>query len=328
MCRLYKPHVGGVEKHVEEISKILSADNSIQIITEQSDSTLPIHQNYPESEVFRIPIGSVGEKHKKWVIWKWVWKNRRLFYQVDLIHIHDVFFWLLPILLLITKPKLYVTFHGYEGDNPPGLKAILWHKIAEWITWGNICIGNFHRKWYHTNPTIVSFGAVSLPATSKFKSNSKKAIYIGRLAKDTGIIEYLKAAKALKLEVDIFGDGPLRTEVAEYISTHHLKARLHGLVPGASAKLPNYQIAFVSRYLTILEALVYRIPVIAQYNNSIKYDYLSDSPFRGFISIVSDSKQIIDAYRQISKIKLQSGYNWVRNQTWQKMAQNYLRLWS
>ena len=52
-----------------------------------------------------------------------------------------------------------MTFHGYEGFEAPNWKQIFWHKLAAWLTKGNICIGDFHKKWYGVKPDFVSYGA-------------------------------------------------------------------------------------------------------------------------------------------------------------------------
>lgn len=152
LCRYYSPHIGGVEKHVAKISQILSNHHNITIITERHDPTLPGYEIVNEIPVYRIPAN-------KWLIWKWFLEHLNLLFQTDIIHIHDVFFWILPFRMFLFRQRLFITFHGYEGSDPPKPKQIFWHKLAEKLTRGNLCIGDFHRKWYKVNPTFVSYGA-------------------------------------------------------------------------------------------------------------------------------------------------------------------------
>jgi glycosyltransferase involved in cell wall biosynthesis len=167
LTRLYLPHVGGVEKHIFEISKTLSKNYQITIITEQHDPKLPLYEKSDLAEIYRIPLGGASESMKKWFIWSWLFSHIDLIHNTDILHIHDVFFWFLPFRPIFPLKKVFMTFHGYEGINAPGKKQILSHRIAEKLTSGNICIGDFHRKWYHTKPTIVSYGAVhNLPVSS------------------------------------------------------------------------------------------------------------------------------------------------------------------
>lgn len=167
MCRLYYPHVGGVEKHVEKISEILSKRHQITIVCEKHDPSLPDHEIYKDVEIFRIPLpervgdpSSAGQGHKKWLVWKWWLSHLNLINKADVIHVHDVFFWFLPFRLPYWSKKVFITFHGYEGNDAPGFMQVFWHKLAAFLTRGNICIGDFHRKWYRVKPDFVSYGAV------------------------------------------------------------------------------------------------------------------------------------------------------------------------
>ena len=153
MCRLYWPHVGGVEKHVEKICDILSKNHQIVIVCEKHDPKLPDFEKKRGVEIYRI--GETG----KFGIWKWWFQHLNLLRDADIIHIHDVFFWFLPFRLPFWFKKVFMTFHGYEGSDAPKWKQIFWHKLAAWLTKGNICIGDFHKKWYGVKPDFVSYGA-------------------------------------------------------------------------------------------------------------------------------------------------------------------------
>lgn len=129
----------------------------------------------------------------------------------------------------------------------------------------------------------------------------RKAIYIGRTTPDTGIGEYRKLARNLGIKLDIYTN-----------------------TPNAARFLPKYDVAFVSRYLAILESLAAGIPVLAHYNNAIKKDYLLMAPFAKFINVFSDAADVNLAFT-IKQVK--DGQKWARNQTWQKLADMYGKLW-
>lgn len=136
LARYKWPRVGGVEKHVEMLSReLITRGHVIKILTEKE----------------------VGED--KWEIWRNIWKYKELFDWAEVVHIHDVFFWVLFLRIYYWHKKFFMTFHGYEGADAPKLKQIIWHKIGELMTNGNICIGDFHRKWYGVKSTFVSYGA-------------------------------------------------------------------------------------------------------------------------------------------------------------------------
>lgn len=128
-----------------------------------------------------------------------------------------------------------------------------------------------------------------------------KAIFIGRLDEDTGIAAYRRLAKLRHIKL------------VEYTNT-----------PDAAKFLPLFDYAFVSRYLTILEALKAGIAVFAHYNNPIKYDYLTLTPFVKYIHIFSDP---LIVNLKIDSEEISQGQKWARTQTWSKLAKVYERLW-
>jgi len=352
LARRFYPEIGGVEKHVLEVGKrLVKKGHKVIVITELEKNTNG--QNYHSGsksatlagkvagiEIFRIDVGA-DDWFKKFRIWKQLWKLKKLMKTADVIHCHDIFFWYLPFRFLYPTKKVFTTFHGYEGNNIPHLKAKLMHKLAEKLSHGNICVGDFLKKWYGTKPTFVTYGAVNLNnnKTKNLKlKNSKKnsIIFLGRLEEETGILEYLKALSILKgrhisLSLDVYGDGSLKVESLNYSKSHNLRVNFKGFVGNASDFIQNYEYVFCSRYLGILEAMVLQRPVFAQYNNEIKKDYLQMAPFAKYISITSDAALISNAvenYMEKKNLEVARAYLWVKNETWEKMVNLYLRLWS
>lgn len=154
MCRLYYPHVGGVEKHVEKICEVLGKKHEITIVCEKHDQKLANYEKYKGVRIYRI--GSLS----KLGIWKWWLSHLDFLKNADVIHIHDVFFWFLPFRFWFWGKKVFMTFHGYEGADAPTWRQIFWHRLAAVLTQGNLCIGDFHKKWYGVKPDFVSYGAV------------------------------------------------------------------------------------------------------------------------------------------------------------------------
>ncbi len=337
-CRLFYPHIGGVEKHVLELSKELSKKgNEIVIVTEQiseNDKTaeqLEIPESKTKIQIYRIPVGK-DDYFKKLRIWKWFWQHRNLLQNADIIHIHDVFFWYLPFRFLSPLKRVYVTFHGYESY-PIRKKAIMVRKIAEKLSWGNICIGDFITKWYMTKPTFVSYGAVdtgqNILKIQKVKNES--AVFIGRLDEQTGILEYIKAVKTIKkkypqFELLVVGDGKYRELVKG-------NSKIIGFRNNPEQYFATYHFAFASRYLSILEALSAKRLVFALFDNPVKEDYLRMAPFAPFIIIKKDPEKLAEkveyflGHPEKEKENIEKGYEWVKGETWRKMAQIYLQLW-
>jgi glycosyltransferase involved in cell wall biosynthesis len=331
--RLFYPHIGGVEKHVMEISKILiEKGHKVTLITEQYAKNLELDENIEGIRIFRIPNLKEG-KAKKFQIWKWLFSNYILIKSADIVHCHDVFFWYLPFRFIFPFKKVFTTFHGYE-DYPLSSVSILMHKISEKLSNGNICIGDFIKKWYKTNPSFVSYGGVEIPNPKLQISNKIKqesAVFVGRLDNQTGILTYAKAIEIIKKKIPNFdflviGDGNLRTKI-------NRKIKILNAVNNASEYFQDYNFAFVSRYLSILEAMAAKKLVFAVYDNLIKEDYLKMSPFARWIIITNSAKNIAEEVFSLlndpnrSKIMIDKAFEWTKNQSWNNLVGLYLKLW-
>ena len=382
LARRFYPLIGGVEKHVMEISKrLVAAGHRVIVVTEEPPSykvesykviksssviarneAIPSIKRLPRSffarndekeiiegiEIYRINVCE-EDKFKKFRIWKGMWKLRDVIGRADVIHCHDVFFWYLPFRLLYPRKSVYTTFHGYESY-PIRRNAIVVRKISELLSWGNICIGDFIPKWYHTKPTYLSYGAVDLPSVIARKNDEaisstrlprsyvarndvkkESALFFGRLDNQTGILEYIKAFELLKKKFPKFtllvvGDGE-QTKLVEK------KVKTTGFQNNPETLFDRYHFAFVSRYLSILEALVAKRPVIAVYDNPVKEDYLRMAPYAKWIIIEKEPAMIAKRIEELlanpekEKKMVESAYRWVKKQSWEEMVRVYLKLW-
>ncbi|MCL4417277.1 MAG: glycosyltransferase family 4 protein [Actinobacteria bacterium] len=351
LSRFFYPHIGGVEKHVQNVgASLVKRGHEVTVITEKllgahsaNNHSISSSAKHPGKvngmTVFQIHPGK-DDWFKKIRIWKELWKYKYILKQADIIHCHDVFFWYLPFRFVFPYKKVYITFHGYEGNKIPGRRAILSHKIAEKLSKGNICIGDFFKKWYGTNPTIISYGAVdTTPKLDSKTHNSsiKNVLYIGRLEEEAGIMEYLRAVRILKdkginLKLTILGDGSQMKKAQLFAEKNRLDVVFKGFVENVDEYVKKTDIVFVSRYLGILESLVNKKLVFAVYNNDIKKDYLETAKFKkyiyissGYLSLASDIQHVILNKDYDEKIK--DGYSWAKKQSWEKLCDSYLRLW-
>jgi len=328
LTRLYHPHIGGVEKHVKLLSEGLEDRGfDVTIITERFDKKLPLFERIGRADVYRIPIGK-NQRTKKFYIWKWMILHLPLIRGNGIIHVHDVYYWLLPIRLLILTKKVFVTFHGYEGY--PLKRSWIWQrKIAEKLSNGSICVGKFMKKWYFSSPTSVIYGAVRL-TSNKFTENSQSAVFFGRLDSQTGILEYVKAYGLIRkkypdFKFTIIGEGELAKKIPKDI-------KLLKFTHDVSIYIGKSRFIFVSRYLSMLEALVQKKEIIAVYTDPIMKDYLQMSPFSKYISINKNGEEIAkDVIKRMSqkppRKKIENGYDWGKKQTWNNMITIYMKLW-
>lgn len=333
LARRFHPHIGGVEKHVLELSKnLLKKGHEIVVITE-SIKNVPEKENVNGINIVRINTGN-DSWFKKFRAWRQIWKNQNYFKEADVIHCHDVFYWYLPLKFIFLNKRVYTTFHGYETRFPPSTKSIVVRKISEKLSNGNICVGEYIKKWYHTNPDFVIYGGINNYKTidkDVSKKNILKIILLGRLEKDIGINIYAKSLelvkrKKFKFKFIAYGEGALRNTLLNY-------GKVFDFISEVNKVIQESDVVFASSYLLMLEALVHKKIVIAVYDNPLKNDYLTMSPFVNYIYICDSASEVARVLETIkrdnwkSRTMLDKGFDWACKQTWESVAEIYLLLW-
>jgi glycosyltransferase involved in cell wall biosynthesis len=135
------PHVGGVEKHIEEIRRILTKKGiDVKVISE-------VDIKYPHIKFLGL-----------FFIWIWLFKNRRLIEDAHIIHIHDVFIWYLPFRFLYPHKRVFTTFHGWEGIWPIPWKNIYLKRLAARLSTGTIVVGKYIEKYYGIQANKITYG--------------------------------------------------------------------------------------------------------------------------------------------------------------------------
>ncbi len=129
-------------------------------------------------------------------------------------------------------------------------------------------------------------------------------MFIGRLSRDTGILKFLKYLKTHRnLNVDFVGDGELRSECAQF-------GMVHGFTDPQKF-LEKSQYAVAGGYLSCLEAMANKCKIKVFWQDNLKKDYWMMSPM----------------YKFIKNEDVNSAYEWVKEQNWERMADNYIDLW-
>ena len=175
----------------------------------------------------------------------------------------------------------------------------------------------------------------TITQNSKFKaqnnSSKLKIIFIGRLEKDTGISIYLKALDILKekniaFTFEAYGDGTVKNSVASY-------GKVHGFVATLSPELEKTDIVFASSYLSILEAFAKKKIVFSVFDNPLKKDYLTMTPFYQWIHTTDSPETLAEHIFALLKNKkeyhnsIEDAFAWVEKQTWENVVNIYYRLW-
>lgn len=330
LCRLYNPHLGGVERHVEGLSKeLMKRGHEISIMTEQFSRVLALEEKLDGVHIYRIPNTQLKGKGG---IWSWVWANRKLFEHADLIHAHDVSWWYFPLRFWLWTKPIFTTFHGYEPTGKPKVGAIISRLLAELLSNGVICVGDWMKKWYFQTPELVIYGAAE--TSTQVLPRTKSAIFIGRLESDTGILEFIKAIKILKgkISLDIFGDGPLKKSVIESIKGYtYIKYREKTDQP--ANEISKHRFIFASQYLSMLEAQQVGRQVFSYMGEGLKPDYLGSFPTSEQIVTFQNPKELAKkiilamSNPKIEEESIRKANKWAKKQTWKKLANEYEELW-
>ncbi len=363
--RNFYPRIGGVEKHVYEISReLIKRGNEVTILTETSPGikarsknnyhladrsdtySINLEQAFKSSQsdtfeakkikIIRVNFGKEGW-FKKIRVWIKLFGMLNVIRHADVIHCHDVFFWYLPFRFLFPLKKIYTTFHGYETKFPPTLKAKIVRKISEELSNGNICVGAFIKKWYGTKTDFVTYGGVETQnlklKTQNFSKNRKRLsiLLLGRLEEDNGAVIYLEALRILKdhnvpYNLTVLGDGKYKK-----------RFEIYGVVKGFVVDLDKYidrtDFMFASSYLSIFEGIVRGKIVFSVFQNRLKEDYLRLTPFKNYIYIAGNSDLLVEnlllARNNVNKTHsmAKKAHNWANKKTWGEVVNMYLKLW-
>lgn len=330
LTRLYYPHVGGVEKHVRKLTEELKKKKVKNEKIEAKILTTKFRDDLKDVEIInRIPVIRFKQPKIKFLgiiyTWYWILNNLSLFKESDIIHIHDVFIWYLPFRFIMPKKHVYMTFHGQWGKYPQSFNDIVQKKIAAILSKGNICIGEYILKNYGIKGDIISYGAVDRVGKTS-KKDKHSMLYVGRLDEELPVDIYFKVFGELKdYKIDILGDGKLLKDA-------NLCGEVHGWAdPRKFYKKANY--VFASGYLTILEALANKCLIFVAYKTPLQKDYYELTPFSKFIVIAKDENELLEKFKYYekhqkkAKKKVNTGYKWAKQQSWNKLADDYLDLW-
>lgn len=333
----FYPAIGGIEKHLMQVCSILNDwGYKITIVTISHELSLPSTEIIGQIHVIRMPH---GWDKSPILSYYWFVKNRSLFKDFDIVHLHGtipILLWYLPLRLLHSQIPTFGTFHGFERDPVPFFFRIL-RRIARSLVKSSICVGSFIKKIYRIKCDFITIGAVELSLQSQ--KNNRDVIYIGRLEPDTGITEYIDAVallmtKGINIKLTVCGDGSIRSELEKTVDLLNLNVDFLGFVENPSSILNNHFCCFAAGYLSILEAFSFGIPVIAVARSSLKHDYyMGVREFGGPLSIQTTSEGVAnelirllnnpELYEHIS----QASFQFAREMTWSRIARIYTRMW-
>lgn len=286
----FYPHVGGVETHTLEVARnLIKKGHKVSVITKKFSRDLENQDNSEGIDIYRINFSS--KRYKGLIsIWKWLWKNRNLIKDADIIHCHDVFIWYLPFKFIFPNKKVVTTMHGWEGVYPIPFKNILLKRLAAKLSDKVVAVGKYIGKYYGIKADKIIYGGAS-PHTDKIHKTKGTLVFLGRLERDTGILEFLKwAKKNKKYTIDFIGDGRFRDKCARY-------GRVLGVID-PTPFLERAEYCVPGGYLSFIRAKTLRCKIITFAHNDLKKDY----------------------WKEIEKVK--------KFPTWEKITNEYISMYN
>lgn len=324
LTRRYHPHLGGVETHVKSVvGELLQRSYKVTVITQQFSSSEALREVKQNLTIIRIPLECNQNKIKTWT---WFWKNRDLLVHTDIIHVHDVFWWILPFSIAI-RNKTFITFHGWEGRYPvPFINKLQRYAFAA-LSKKTIHVGAWIKEFYWDKPNITIYGGIS--ENNKYKNNKKnnttQLVFLGRLSKDNDLEMYLRFVDLLKkssanVTVTWIGDGEYKQECSKY-------GEVTGMLTDYSEYLEKADFVLASSYLSILEANSLGKQVLAFYSHDLKKRYLETYPIKDGLVIANDVDTLVSVAQEINEYNGQEIIEATKEYTWKHVTDTYISLW-
>ncbi len=334
LCRLFAPHIGGVETHVAQVAQIQrQRGHQVTVVTTQHDSKVPVSEQLKNGvTVIRLPHQFSLQKLQTW---RWVMAHSAIFRQADVVQVHDIFWWLLPIFWQ-NRTKIITTFHGWETHWPVAQSARLQRQFFNMLSVAAVHVGGWIQSVYGDVPDVVMYGGVEqrflrLSAPKISAKKKLRLVYVGRLEPDLAIGEYIAFVQKLQsagysVQMTWVGDGSRRDACAAV-------GTVVGWQEDTTQWLRDADVVCASSYLSMLQAQAASRVVISLYTNELKRMYLETFTGSQFC-IISDSGQ--DAATKLSKLlktpealqALQTGaHQFAATQTWERVADTYEELW-
>lgn len=333
LCRRYLPDRGGVETHVSQLNQVwLQRGHQISVLTEQSQPAQQLTEKIEKVSISRLPLTAAGQKIPTW---QWLWSQREQLFQADVIHVHDIFWWLWPVLPLVWH-KVHITFHGWEGQFPVRWQAKLQRLVAALFSRSSIHIGAWIQEFYWDKPTAVLYSGVAkdkvqIPVKKVSKKTALEIVFLGRLEPENEVLQYIEVIKHLHqskfdFSVQWVGFGSLETQCKKY-------GTVTGEVTSFQPFLAQSDLVWSSSYLSILEAQAAGKIVCALYSHPLKQRYLETNPGSEHMVLKASAKSMAEQILLLhEKPSLradlqQAAYDFAKTQTWEKVAGVYQQNW-
>ncbi len=347
----YLPAIGGVENHVAALAKLLvAANHRVEIITMSTQATWPTHSVIDGVQVHRFMAESVASwwsrLRYKFAIWRSLAQYQSVLLAADVIHVHDVFWWLWPQWWHYRR-RLFITFHGWEGDYPVRINAKIQRWLASKLCRGSIHVGGWISEFYWDHPTAVTYGGVDTdlltnltftPPTAPLQNpvlpsqtTPLKIVFLGRLEATNDIEFYLQLVRELRsvglsLTITWVGDG-------SWAEACRAEGAVTGMMGKPEAVIVAADLVFANSYLSMLTAQALGKVVCAFCSHQLKKRYLETYPGYQFMITASELRLMKESILSLlnnrdSWEKIASAaQTFAKEMTWPKVLETYTSVW-
>lgn len=323
--------LGGVQIHLAQVLKKFESEKGLKI-----NLLCRLSGGFQESSTIKTLKPNLID------LYVHIFQNLPKLLTVSIVHFHDysIAKHFLPIILLrrLLGKRTYITFHGWEGEIPPKRRIVLIKSFLNKICDGSIIVGEYLKKWYGLSGKVIYGGGdhATLHLGKDIEKDEhiekkQKVAFVGRLEKDTGFVELLKATSdqtgSNGLIVDVFGNGSLAN-----LSYGNSSLKLYGHVENLVERLSGYDVVVTSGYLGILEALFLGKNVISISDSSLKKDYLNISGLSPqYLTVVNSAEKLRCVLRELqcrSVVKEPIDQEILyQHFSWSFVVNSYVELW-
>ncbi len=344
----FHPDVGGVERHILGLCRVLVGRGHRVTVLASGDADLPPRELFQGITILRFtpPKGAHSRSVLLRVLsiflaWPRVFRALKDVPPPGAVHSHDSAFlaWLPPAWLRFRGVPRYVTFHGIEGDRVPSW-APIYRRLSQRLARATICVGAFMERWYGGECTAVTYGASEGPLVPpEAEGRSEGLVHIGRLEPYNPLVECLRGMALLArdhdaLPWDLYGIGVLEDSLQSQANAAGVPIFLKGVTHEPERTYPRYAFAIAGGYLSVLEAIRAGCSVIAYARSKLRRDYYTSHPcLANGLVVVETPEEFASAIHHLRSDPLERseavrrGQRLVADMTWEALADTYEGIW-
>lgn len=274
---------GGLNSVVRNVANDLAQISDFSISILDLNSTEPLCGRVISSDIRYVPLISTRYRYPIQF-----WFNLHPVFsflkreKIDIAFVEgtDTGFFVPPLQPFL-KTKLIFCDHGALCNQLDNRKATFIRYMASKLCRHTIVLTEKTRDDYKQifklkeNRLSVIYNYVECPVTNHYNADSKRIITIGRLTSEKGMDLLVEVANSvlkahLDWQWDVYGDGPILSELVEKSKALGLEKQLHflGNVDNAVQYMSEYGIYVLPSYreglpLVLIEALRNRLPMVS-----------------------------------------------------------------